>query len=666
MIISRLLLLVLVTLSCVFSQSVWGQQAGSLLDIWAESKVPTSVSFFGASMARDAAGNFYLTGDELLWRYDNEGEFLGTSTSFKGINPTFGPDSLLYSTFGDAIFRYDVKADTLFDEFVSSQFSRTNQRICFGSDGNLFFSSTATGEVVRFDGTTGDLIDVFVEKGSNGLGLPWQLACGPDGKVYVNDTEKVLRFNADGEFDGVLISGQSNSYLDMLFGPDSLLYVLTTLTTTPEVQRIDPDTGNLIGTPASLPRDQDPVQILLGEDDTLYVLFRSSLFGNNAIRSTEVKKYRLSTGELLGVVITSQNGGLAGLNDIVFDENGDLFVGSAATNQVLRYDGTTGVFVEAWPTDSSVITLPRALAFDASGNLYVGSGEDRVYKLDGSSGALIGEFVTRRSGGLRTIYAMEFGPDGNLYVSSNSTGNVYRYDGTTGEYIDIFVEAAIRRAAVYFTFGPDGNLYGGAEDYVHLFDGTTGGYVQELARLSNGIINDGEDITFGPYGNIYVSSRISNPVVHMNGISGEILGVFIEEDIPGGIKSPRGIAFGLDGNLYLADSMGDRILRFKGPAMSSVNVEPQPEPWFQNLSVEQYPNPFTDGTNISYFLERQDEVKLSVFNMLGQKVRDTIIGIQPPGLNTYRFARQSLSAGVYFYIIQTKNTRVNGKMIIVN
>jgi hypothetical protein len=49
-------------------------------------------------------------------------------------------------------------------------------------------------------------------------------------------------------------------------------------------------------------------------------------------------------------------------------------------------------------------------------------------------------FVAAGSGSIRNPTVLKFGRDGNLYVDSRANSRVLRFDGTTGEFIDTFVE----------------------------------------------------------------------------------------------------------------------------------------------------------------------------------------------------------------------------------
>jgi streptogramin lyase len=61
-----------------------------------------------------------------------------------------------------------------------------------------------------------------------------------------------------------------------------------------------------------------------------------------------------------------------------------------------------------------------------------------VNRYSGTDGSFMDFFVPARSGGLSRPRGVLFGPDGNLYVSSYDTGQVLRYDGSTGDFIDVF------------------------------------------------------------------------------------------------------------------------------------------------------------------------------------------------------------------------------------
>jgi outer membrane protein assembly factor BamB len=80
------------------------------------------------------------------------------------------------------------------------------------------------------------------------------------------------------------------------------------------------------------------------------------------------------------------------------------------------------------------------LVFGPDGNLYVTSfGTGQVLRYNGTTGALLGTFVAAGSGGLSLPRGLAFGPDGNLYVGSFGSGDVLRYNGATGAFIDDFV-----------------------------------------------------------------------------------------------------------------------------------------------------------------------------------------------------------------------------------
>ena len=68
----------------------------------------------------------------------------------------------------------------------------------FGPDGNLYVCSFNTNSVIRYNGTTGALIDTFVAAGSGGLSGPNDLAFRPDGFLYVSSQNNaaVYRYNA--------------------------------------------------------------------------------------------------------------------------------------------------------------------------------------------------------------------------------------------------------------------------------------------------------------------------------------------------------------------------------------------------------------------------------------------------------------------------------------
>ncbi len=87
-----------------------------------------------------------------------------------------------------------------------------------------------------------------------------------------------------------------------------------------------------------------------------------------------------------------------------------------------------------------------------------------------------------------------------------------------------------------------------------------------------------------------------------------------------------------------------------------------------------YPNPFGDvpagsgnhsRTTISYALSKQSHVRLTVYNTLGQKVRQLVDRKQSKGRYKVVFDARNLSSGLYFYTIKAGNFYAVRKMLLI-
>jgi hypothetical protein len=91
--------------------------------------------------------------------------------------------------------------------------------------------------------------------------------------------------------------------------------------------------------------------------------------------------------------------------------------------------------------------------------------------------------------------------------------------------------------------------------------------------------------------------------------------------------------------------------------ISDVEALPTDYDLFQN-----YPNPFNPATTIRYSLPEASNVKLTVFNILGQEVITLVDGYKAAGTYEVSFNANSLSSGVYIYRLETPGFVMNKKM----
>lgn len=264
------------------------------------------------------------------------------------------------------------------DEFAADEtVMQWPSDLAFGPDGDLFVLGRESGNVVRFDGETGELEGVFVPTGSGGLLQPNFLSFGADGHLYV------ASFN-------------------------------TATNLTDQILRFDGSSGAPLPAPGKSGAD----------------------------------------------FVSSGAGGLAGARSPTFGPDGNLYVSSVLTNQVLKFDGTSGDALGVFIDDH--LDKPAGIQF-RDGSVYVAnSASKNVVRFDANTGNYLNDFVPVGSGALGKPNDMEFGRDGHLYVVDETNRAVLRFNGHDGQFIDQFAGSGAGELdgnVPFLTFGNDGLLY---------------------------------------------------------------------------------------------------------------------------------------------------------------------------------------------------------------
>lgn len=213
----------------------------------------------------------------------------------------------------------------------------------------------------------------------------------------------------------------------------------------------------------------------------------------------------------------------------------NVFAVSPDTGSVLSFRGSDGAFLK---TVIKGLSAPDGITTGPDGNLYISSNTE-VVRCSPEGKALPGAeqigATFAAGGGLKSASGITFGPDGNLYVANQVRGQVLRYDGKTGHFIDVF--AAERMfAPSQISFGADGNLYvantaGVASNYtdrafdkehgdIAKYDGKSGRYLGSFAPAAKGALS----VAFGPNGDIFSNGYWNNRIARYNAATGAALG----------------------------------------------------------------------------------------------------------------------------------------------
>ena len=86
----------------------------------------------------------------------------------------------------------------------------------------------------------------------------------------------------------------------------------------------------------------------------------------------------------------------------------------------------------------------------------------------------------------------------------------------------------------------------------------------------------------------------------------------------------------------------------------------------QKFALQQnFPNPFNPQTTIRFTIAQSGRVKLTVFNVLGQKVKTLIDDPMQAGAHQVTFDGRNLASGIYWYRLQANGRVKVRKMVLL-
>ncbi|MCK4894817.1 MAG: T9SS type A sorting domain-containing protein, partial [Calditrichia bacterium] len=78
-----------------------------------------------------------------------------------------------------------------------------------------------------------------------------------------------------------------------------------------------------------------------------------------------------------------------------------------------------------------------------------------------------------------------------------------------------------------------------------------------------------------------------------------------------------------------------------------------------------YPNPFNPSTTIEFNLPKASNIRLTIYNMVGQEVAVLMDNFMPAGNHKVKFKAEELPSGMYLYRLETAGKSFARKMLLM-
>jgi hypothetical protein len=172
-----------------------------------------------------------------------------------------------------------------------------------------------------------------------------------------------------------------------------------------------------------------PKHLAFQDNDTLLV--------NNGVGTSNIESFSLlASGNQKGDSTSDANV----WRDFVVNGN-RLITAERNTNRLLSFS-LDNLTAAPQILSTQGLNKPEYLALDSNANIYVTNAGSKDLSQFDSSGNFLAKIVSAGSGGLGLPSCLTIGPEGNIYICSSDTDQVFKYDGTSGAFLNVFVETA--------------------------------------------------------------------------------------------------------------------------------------------------------------------------------------------------------------------------------
>jgi hypothetical protein len=325
-----------------------------------------------------------------------------------------------------------------------------------------------------------------------------------------------------------------------------------------------------------------------------------------------IAEFDLNTGNYLGNFIAPNSTLMDGPWDIIFRST-DCLVTGQASNNVVRYDlngNYLGNFVAS-------INFPEQINKTLSSNIIVGnfSSPSGLYIYD-SNGTQLNYFNTIT--GLRGCFQLG---NGN-YMVTNGTG-VYVLDQNTGALLATPISGISGRSLREYDLSivpvELTSFTANVVDQVVVLNWTT---ATEVNNQGFEIERSADGLNFNQVGYVPGFGTTTEPKSYS----------YTDQSVNSGVNYYRLKQIDFDGSFT-----------YSGVAEVEVSLPTV-------FSLEQnYPNPFNPSTSIQFSLPIDAQVKINVYNVVGENVSEIVSGNFSAGTHKINFNPITLTSGIYFY-----------------